>query len=91
MAVNLEVIEFVGGPLDGFVQFIDHPLHELERFLRFPINQNVLEELNGSRAGRLKPATSVAVYELALNDNAPRYVHLGSVQARQFAMTNWVG
>jgi hypothetical protein len=91
MAVHIEVIEFVGGPFDGFVQFVDYPSTELERFLRFPINANVLAQLNGSHSGRMKPATSVAVYELMVDENALRYAHLGSVEPRQFALTHWVG
>jgi len=57
-------VHFIGGPFDGHVQPISCPTHVLNDEVTLPVNENILNWVNGGRRGPRRRATSLAVYEL---------------------------
>jgi cobyrinic acid a,c-diamide synthase len=83
------VIEFVGGPFDGHVQYVSLQPSELMELVTLPVNENVLRLVNGEPIGQRAAATSLATYERDLDLQSPRYYFLGSIPADQLALQNW--
>ncbi|HTN76637.1 MAG TPA: hypothetical protein VL096_15360 [Pirellulaceae bacterium] len=78
MPANRYQVEFVGGPLDGHLQAITVPVHELNETATFPITRNLFRLLGRRSGGKPHPVTSVAIYQLEYSQSAqtdlqPRY------------------
>jgi hypothetical protein len=71
-------VEFIGGPFDGHRQPISIPLTALAAMAAFPISRNIFHLFDGVSREPDAPTTSLAIYELAVVDEQPRYHFLGS-------------
>ena len=76
-------VDFIGGPFDGHRQPISIPPAALASMAAFPISQNVFRLLNNEASEPDSPTRSLAIYELAIVDEQPRYHFLGSASAAQ--------
>ncbi|HUY31461.1 MAG TPA: hypothetical protein VMV69_01675 [Pirellulales bacterium] len=76
-------VEFVGGPFDGHRQPISIPPTALASMAAFPISRNIFRLLDRETGEPNAPTTSLAIYELAVVDEQPRYHFLGAASAAQ--------
>lgn len=86
-----DAVEFVGGPFDGLLQFTGRSVRELEVMMAFPVNQNIMQSLDGRIAVAKLPATSVAIYQLRIRGHRPCYEFLESVAPSKFKLAHWIG
>jgi len=89
--VSFDAVEFVGGPFDGLLRFGRGSVKDLKRQLAAPVNQNVVQMLDGYRTTTKAPATSIAIYELRTFSRHARYAFVGSVPPSRFPLADWVG
>lgn len=76
-----EIVEFAGGPLDGYEHILPSAADELAGTVGLEINQNVVRTLSGEASGEetIGAPTSIAVYRLEEFSAPPRYHFLCSV------------
>ncbi len=87
MASPVYEVEFLGGPLDGHKVFL--PVTVLARRLALPVNQNVVEMLQGRRRGPPEPVTSVAIYGRRKVAGGLHYVFVEAVETSRFSVKDW--
>ena len=75
------IVEFTGGPLDGYEHPLPGPAEELAGTVGLEINQNVVRLLSGEGNGddQIGWPTSIAVYRLVDFSAPPRYEFLVAV------------
>lgn len=73
-----QIIEFIGGPLDGHRHSIAYSPQELSGTIEFPISPELLCVLTGEGERPLGIATSAAIYELQREGGFLTYRHIGS-------------
>jgi hypothetical protein len=78
MSAPVLAVEFVGGPLDGHHQTITAVQEELNTTATFLITRNLFRLLAKRPTGKKHPVTSVAMYQLDLSSDQPRYVFQGA-------------
>jgi len=83
MRLPLYQVEFIGGPFDGHRQPISIPPTALASMAAFPISHNIFRLLNNEADVPDAPPSSLAIYELAVVDEQPRYHFLGAASAAQ--------
>ena len=69
------VVEFTGGPLDGYEHTLPAPVDELAGTVGLEVNQNVVRALSGEGSCEepIGSPTSIAVYRLEEFSDPPRY------------------
>jgi hypothetical protein len=70
-------VEFIGGPYDGHRQRVPTP-EALTDTVALPVNRNIFRMLSGLPATGEARTTSVAIYELEIVDDSPRYYFVGT-------------
>ncbi|HEV3022916.1 MAG TPA: hypothetical protein VGX76_10625 [Pirellulales bacterium] len=79
-------VEFIGGPFDGHRQPISIPPTALASMAAFPISRNIFHLFDNEADEPAAPTTSLAIYELAVVEDQPRYHFLGAAaEALPFA------
>lgn len=91
MAEEVCGIEFVGGPLDGYVHPLSFPKHWIAEFVAVPINRRIISLLGGHWDAQEKPASSVAVYRLMKIGAKWRYEFLTTTTPGDFELDHWIG
>ena len=81
-------VEFMGGPLDGYVQAFAATLDELAPTVALPVNENVFRMLAGKLRRPAQPSRTVALYELRFAGGW-RYHFLGSRRAAELNLEHW--
>ena len=73
-----QIVEFAGGPLDGYEHVLPDHSGELAGTVGLEINRNVVRTLSGEGDGDspVGPPTSIAVYCLEEFSDPPRYEFL---------------
>lgn len=64
MPLEMQRVEFIGGPFDGHHVTLDASRRQLIPLATFAVSTNVLRMLLGKLPGSLAPITSTAVYQL---------------------------
>jgi|GEM_PF-1990994 len=70
---NHAVLQFVGGPYDGFSQEVDDLEGELVETVEMPVNQNLIRVMTGQSPGPRHTSRAAAVYRVAQNSHGVRY------------------
>jgi hypothetical protein len=78
MSLQLKCVEFMGGPLDGYLEVIDPESIQCSDMIRLTINENIIKAIGGEHPGPKRPPTSIVYYERMLNNQDCRYHFLGS-------------
>ena len=73
-------LEFVGGPYDGYLQYVEIPQGNLIETVALPVNRNVLQVIKGEPPGRESRTRSVAIYELRQVRGDWKYAFLGATE-----------
>ena len=86
--MDLQQIEFFGGPLDGLTHQFRHSLDRLPSEIGLPVNPSLVGFLcMGSPQENVSgPATSIAVYELETDGELLRYRHVCSVAEEEYQL-----
>lgn len=72
-----DIVEFAGGPLDGYVHVLPGPADELAGTVGLEISQSVVRLLSGGNGDEsIGWPTSIAVYRLVEFSVPPRYQFL---------------
>lgn len=91
MSVQLKCVEFLGGPLDGYLEVIDPDNIRCSDMIRLTINENIIMAIGGEPPGPKRPPTSVVFYERVLSRQEFRYHYLGSTYPNEpLQATDWV-
>lgn len=91
MSLQLKCVEFIGGPLDGYMEVIDSEAIACSELIRLSINENIVMALGGERPRTKRPPTSVVFYERMLDNQECRYHYLGSTYPSEpIDATEWV-
>jgi hypothetical protein len=77
---NIQFVEFVGGPLDGYRREVPYAPASLAQELELDITANTFRVMAGLPRTPAAVATSTVVYELARADGLPRYYFIGAVK-----------
>jgi hypothetical protein len=68
---------FTGGPLDGYVEETDTPLHEMPEVLGILVSPAIVRMLTTQRLENTAPPTSLAFYQ-QITPTERRYAFVGS-------------
>ena len=68
------IMEFVGGPYDGFSQILDEFESDLAPEFELPVQQNLIRIMSGQALGSQQHVRTVAVYALTSESGTIRYV-----------------
>jgi hypothetical protein len=79
------LVEFIGGPCDGYNMTMQP---ELPRAVAIPLNQNVFRVLGGQKSGPPLPCETIAFYKLA-NPEDGRYRFLGACRTSDLNVKDW--
>jgi hypothetical protein len=91
MSLQLKCVEFVGGPLDGYLEVIDPENIRCTDMIRLTINENIVMAIGGEQPGPKRPPTSVVYYERTLTNDEYRYYYLGSTYPSEpHNVSDWV-
>ena len=82
-------LEFVGGPYDGYLQYVAIPQGNLIETVALPVNRNVLQVIKGEPPGKESRTRSVAIYELRQVRGEWKYTFLGSRMAGELDWDHW--
>lgn len=83
----MSVIEFIGGPFDGYCQAFEEPSERLAETVALPVNENVFRMLEGQSRGPAQPTRTVALYERFDRDH--RFFFTGSCLPQDFNLQDW--
>ena len=75
-------VEFMGGPYDGHCQSVPSA-EALADTVALPVNRNIFRMLSGLPATENVRTTSIAIYELEMVEDSPRYYFLGTTSAAE--------
>ena len=89
MSDNAILLEFVGGPFDGYSQIFSMDLTDLARRVALPVNENVFLMLDGKVKGPAAPSKTVAIYDLHYKDGDCKYYFLGARRAVELNLESW--
>jgi hypothetical protein len=70
-------LSFTGGPLDGYAEETDTPLHEMPEVLGILVSPAIVKMLSTQRAERQMASTSLAFYQ-QITPTERRYAFVGS-------------
>jgi hypothetical protein len=91
MSLQLKCVEFIGGPLDGYLEVIDARNIHCSEMLRLAINENSVLVICGDLPGPKRPPTRVVYYERILNHDEYRYNYLGAAYpSKPTKQSDWV-
>ena len=68
------LMEFIGGPYDGFAQILDDLEGELAPDFEMPVQQNLIRVMAGDTTRFAHKVRTVAVYRLSGDSNTARYM-----------------
>ena len=83
------LVQFVGGPFDGFEHGVSFPPEELAETVTLPVNPNVVRMLEGDSREARTAATSIAVYELGYREGNWRYEFVKAAPAQELQCEGW--
>jgi hypothetical protein len=72
------LIEFVGGPFDGYGQLVSVRPDDLAPDVALPVSSSIFRLLDGQPVRKNTRPTSIAFYRQDLSDGRMRYRFLGS-------------
>ncbi len=81
------LIEFIGGPFDGFEKLYPMSAEQLPLDVIWLVSESAFQQLDlncRSEPARQAKLTSIAVYELNATGPALQYHHAGSISAKWF-------
>lgn len=86
--MDLQQIEFCGGPLDGLTHEFRHSPDRLPYEIGLPVNPSLVGFLcmDNPQENVSGPATSIAVYELETDGELLRYRHVCSVAEEEYQL-----
>ena len=82
-AMAVYLIEFVGGPFDGYGQQVCTAPDNLALHVALPVSPSIFRLLEGHLPARITPVTSVAFYRKDVWDGHVRYRFVASRSPRQ--------
>jgi len=77
METSLEIVDFLGGPLDGYQRTMTPDM--LAGLVEFDVSENTFRIMAKKREKRMVSATSTAIYQLARAHGPARYHFIASV------------
>jgi hypothetical protein len=89
-ASHPDVVEFIGGPLDGHVYVVSSPSERLASNAAIPVNQNMVDMMGGAEGGDQMRATSIAMYVLESTPHGWKYRFHGAAPPEYFQFQEWI-